>query len=191
MARFHEIAISILILLSIPTCAYSQQPGNESGDVIALTPWELLGEDDGLGDSFCNISNFQSDLVNFAMKYLGSRYRAGGKTPKGFDCSGFTSFVFNNFDISLSPASRLQGKEGKRVTLDELQIGDLMFFSGRRGGNTVGHVGLVIDVDKVSGIIKFIHSSSSQGVVITTFPDGGYYSRRYLHSTRVIDDDKL
>lgn len=191
MTRLFKITISILTLITISIRAYPQQIEPEGDDVLALTPWELLGEDDGLGDSFNKISNFQSDLVDFAMKYLGSRYRAGGKTPKGFDCSGFTSFVFNNFDISLSPASRLQGKEGKRVSLDELQVGDLMFFSGRRVGNSVGHVGMVIDVDKETGTIKFIHSSSSQGVVITTFPDGGYYSRRYLHSTRVIDDDNL
>lgn len=191
MSIFHKIVITILIILSLPISVKPQSTPSEPGDVLALTPWELLGEDDGLGDSFSKISNFQSDLVDFAMKYLGSRYRAGGKTPKGFDCSGFTSFVFNNFDISLSPASRLQGKEGTRVNLDELQVGDLMFFSGRRGGNSVGHVGMVIDVDKETGIIKFIHSSSSQGVVITTFPDDGYYSRRYLHSTRVIDEEKL
>lgn len=191
MTRLYKITISILTLIILSIRAYPQQIEPEGDDVLALTPWELLGEDDGLGDSFNKISNFQSDLVDFAMKYLGSRYRAGGKTPKGFDCSGFTSFVFNNFDITLSPASRLQGKEGKRVSLDELQVGDLMFFSGRRVGNSVGHVGMVIDVDKETGTIKFIHSSSSQGVVITTFPDGGYYSRRYLHSTRVIDDDNL
>lgn len=189
MTQIQKIATSVLIPFLIPLGMKPAQP--ESGDVLALTPWELLGEDDGLGDMFNSLSSFQSDLVDFAKLHLGTRYRAGGKGPTSFDCSGFTSYVFRNFDISLSPASRLQGKEGKRVGLDEIAVGDLMFFSGRRGGATVGHVGLVIDVNQDTGVIKFIHASSTQGVVIQTFPDGGYYSRHYLHSTRVIEDAKL
>lgn len=160
-------------------------------DVIALSPWELLGEDDGLGDSFNSISNFQNDLVEYAKSHLGRRYKPGGKGPYVFDCSGFTSYVFRNFDITLSPASRLQGAEGKRVSLQEIQVGDLMFFSGRRGGSTVGHVGMVIEVDEKAGKLKFIHASTKHGVVIQSFPDGAYYSKHYLHSTRVLNDNKL
>lgn len=189
MTQIQKIASSLLISILLPFNAKPTQP--EAGDVIAMTPWELLGEDDGLGDMFNSLSSFQSDLVDFAKLHLGRKYRPGGKGPHVFDCSGFTSYVFRNFDISLSPASRMQGKEGVRVSLGELQVGDLMFFSGRRGGSTVGHVGMVIDVDNETGVIKFIHASSKHGVVIQSFPDGAYYSRHYLHSTRVINGDKL
>ncbi len=200
LAEPHFNAMTIIKKLSstILTGIFAINIGNatqptdiDNGDIIALTPWELLGEDDGLGDLFNSTSSFQTELVNFAKLHLGKRYKPGGKGPYVFDCSGFTSYVFRNFDINLSPASRLQGQEGTRVNLSDLQIGDLMFFSGRRGGKTVGHVGMVIEVDYETGKIKFIHASSKHGVVIQSFPDGAYYSKHYLHSTRVIDESKL
>ena len=164
MTLINKTISSLIVSILIPIGVNSTEP--EQNDVLALTPWELLGEDDGLGDMFSSVSSFQSDLVDFAKLHLGRRYRRGGKGPHAFDCSGFTSYVFRNFNISLSPASRLQGNEG----------------------NTVGHVGMVIEVDNETGTVKFIHASSTQGVVIQTFPDGGYYSKHYLHSTRVIDE---
>lgn len=184
---------SIIICGAFAThiCHASQPVDISDGDAIALSPWELLGEDDGLGDMFNSVSSFQTDLVNFAKLHLGRKYKPGGKGPYVFDCSGFTSYVFRNFDINLSPASRLQGQEGTPVSVGELKVGDLMFFSGRRGGSTVGHVGMVIDVDDKTGKVKFIHASSKHGVVIQSFPDGAYYSKHYLHSTRVIDESKL
>lgn len=190
MSPFSNTLISLFISVSIPLTSTAIPPSElENGDVIALSPWELLGEDDGLGDLFNTQSSLQTELVNFAKLHLGRKYKPGGKGPYVFDCSGFTSYVFHNFDIKLSPASRLQGQEGTRVSIGELQVGDLMFFSGRRGGNIVGHVGMVIDVDPETGNVKFIHASSTQGIVIQNFPDGGYYSRHYLHSTRVINED--
>lgn len=184
---------SIIICGAFATniCHASQPVDFSDGDAIALSPWELLGEDDGLGDMFNSVSSFQTDLVNFAKLHLGRKHKPGGKGPYVFDCSGFTSYVFRNFDINLSPASRLQGQEGTPVSVGELKVGDLMFFSGRRGGSTVGHVGMVIDVDDKTGKVKFIHASSKHGVVIQSFPDGAYYSKHYLHSTRVIDESKL
>ncbi|MDE7146607.1 MAG: C40 family peptidase [Duncaniella sp.] len=185
--------VSLILISASATylCRASQPADIPQEDTLAMTPWELLGEDDGLGDMFNSVSSFQTELVNFAKLHLGRKYKPGGKGPYVFDCSGFTSYVFRNFDIKLSPASRLQGQEGTPVSVNELRVGDLMFFSGRRGGRTVGHVGMVIDVDEETGKVKFIHASTKHGVVIQSFPDGAYYSNHYLHSTRVIDESKL
>ncbi len=160
-----------------------------TGDYYMPTLAELLGEpvDDlaHLDDS----EELREDMVEYAKRYLGSRYGRGGKGPKAFDCSGFTSFVFKNFGIQLSPSSSAQGLQGTRIDLANVEVGDLLFFSGRGGGKRVGHVGMVVSVDHEAGTLEFIHSSSSQGVVIQNFPDGGYYSKRYLHASRVIDED--
>ncbi len=156
-------------------------------DELALSPWEMLGEDDGLGDNFNTLTSLQSDLVDYASRFLGTRYRSGAKGPNAFDCSGFTSYVFRNFGMALSPSSRAQGVQGRPVSKDEVMVGDLMFFSGRRGGKTIGHVGMVIDVDELTGKIKFIHAAVSTGVEIQSFPDGGYYSQRFIGFRRVID----
>lgn len=127
----------------------------------------------------------KDDMVTYAKKFLGKRYRSGGKGPSAFDCSGFTSFVFQYFGFNLLSSSGSQSSQGEVVNIADAQIGDLIFFSGRRGGKRVGHVGMVIEVDD-DGNIKFIHASSSKGVVIQSYPDGGYYSKRFLSMRRII-----
>ncbi len=160
-----------------------------NGDVMMPTLEEMLGEPiDNLGMIGGNDA-LKSELVSFAKNYLGIRYRRGGKTPNGFDCSGFTSFVFRNFGMSIDSSSRTQALQGTRVNLSQVEVGDLLFFSGRRGGKTVGHVGMVIEVDEATGSLKFIHSASSKGITIQSFPDGGYYSNRFLHAQRVIEPE--
>ena len=161
-----------------------------TGDVYMPTLEEMLGEPvDNYGDIVDN-QWLKDGLVDYAKNYLGTRYRHGAKGPNAFDCSGFTSYIFRKFGYQLSPASRMQGTQGERVDLANVEVGDLMFFSGRRGGSTIGHVGMVIDVDRKNGTLKFIHASTSKGVVIQNYPDGAYYSRHFLHVQRVIDAEK-
>ena len=132
-------------------------------------------------------TELQDEIIDYAKGFLGTRYRRGGKNPKGFDCSGFTSYVFRKFGYSLGPASYLQGTQGEKVdeTLDA-QPGDLIFFSGSRKSSRVGHVGMVVDVDRDNGTVSFIHASIQKGVVIDQYPDGGYYSHRFIGVRRVL-----
>ena len=123
-------------------------------------------------------------IIDYAKNYLGRPYRSGAKGPRAFDCSGFTSFVFRNFDISLSPSSRAQYTQGEQINLSEVRPGDLLFFGGRRGGSTVGHVAMAVEV-KDNGTIKFIHAAQ-RGICYDTYPDGGYYSKRFIGARRVI-----
>ena len=169
-----------------------------TADVFAMTPLELLGEDDDDTAAYDDLdatlldSPLKNELVSYAKKYLGCRYVHGGKGPTVFDCSGFTSYVFRNFGYTLSPASRMQGTQGSRVAnMKDVEVGDLMFFSGRAGGKTVGHVGMVIDVDPENGTLKFIHASCKRGVTIQSYPAGGYYSKHFLHVQRVLDTPAL
>ncbi len=169
--------------------AYGGLAGAE--DVLMPTLEEMLGGPvDDFGD-FADIEQLQSDLVEYAKKYIGCRYVHGGKGPKVFDCSGYTSYIYRNFGYNISPGSRMQGTQGTRVDISDVQVGDLMFFSGRAGGRTVGHVGMVVDVDEATGKLKFIHASCKKGVTVQSFPDGAYYSKHFLHVQRVIDPEKL
>lgn len=145
---------------------------------------ELLGEDAGLTDF--GREALKGELVDYAKNFLGTRYRRGAKGPKAFDCSGFTSYVFRQFGYSLGAASHIQGEQGVYVDLENAQPGDLIFFSGRRAGKHIGHVGMVVDVDPSGQSVKFIHASTSKGVVIDRYPDGGYYSRRFIGVRRVL-----
>ena len=104
-------------------------------------------------------------VISEAMKHIGVPYRWGGKTPKGFDCAGFTRYVFSKFGVLLAPSAAPQYKMGIPVTKDSLAVGDLVFFAGRRNMKTIGHVGIVTAVKE--GSFDFIHASST-GIRITS-----------------------
>ena len=126
------------------------------------------------------------NLLATAYKYLGVRYRSGHSGPDGFDCSGFTSFVFSQHDIKLTHSSRAQYNEGARVTdVASLQRGDLVFFGGSRSSKSIGHVGIVTEVDPTKRSFKFIHASTSAGIKVDSSLDP-YYTRRYVGACRVI-----
>ena len=158
---------------------------NSFETVRAFTPFAESSIEDAT-DSNGELIN---QLTEFASKYPGTRYRRGSASPKGFDCSGFVGFVFKNFGFNLSRSSASQYKEGEKVEKNDLRPGDLMFFSGRSGNRSrVGHVAMVVDVNP-DGSCTFIHASTSQGVVYQKFPDGGYYSKRYIGAKRIIPAD--
>ena len=119
-------------------------------------------------------------VVEYAKKYLGYKYVSGGASPsKGFDCSGFTQYVYKNFGISLNRTSSAQKNNGVAVEKSDLQLGDIVLFNN--DANTkIGHVGIYV------GDGNFIHASNpSDGVKITTLTSG-YYQKRYVGARRVI-----
>ena len=121
-------------------------------------------------------------MVDYASKFIGTRYRSGASGPSAFDCSGFTSYVYKNFGITLSRSSGTQYLEGEKVSINNVKPGDLLFFSSRGSGRgRVGHVAMVVSVDNEAGTCRFIHASTKRGVVYQNFPDGGYTSRGGPH----------
>ncbi len=159
----------------------------EADDIYMPSLAELLGAPvDDLG-FISGAEDLEFNIVDYAKTFLGTRYRRGAKGPSAFDCSGFTSYVFRNFDLALGSSSRDQATQGEKVAITDARPGDLVFFSGSRAGKTVGHVGIVVSSDPASGSVKFIHAATSRGVRIDTYPDGGYYSRRFISIRRVIE----
>lgn len=126
------------------------------------------------------------DIVERAMKYIGVPYRRGQMNPKlGFDCSGFTTYVFKKENILLTRSSRTQFAEGVKIkNRKDLQEGDLVFFGGSRSRTTVGHVGIVTEVDEETGAFSFIHAGR-RGICISHSTDP-YYSKRYVGARRVL-----
>ncbi len=127
-----------------------------------------------------------NDLISEARTHMGKRYRSGGKGPNAFDCSGFSSYVFRQFGYTLGASSGDQYRQGEKVDLKNLRIGDLVFFTGRNSkSGRVGHVGIVVSADNEKGTFKFIHASTSQGIKIDS--NTGYYDGRYLGARRIIN----
>lgn len=127
------------------------------------------------------------DIVKVAMKYIGVPYRSGRMNPKvGFDCSGFTTYVFKKENIQLTRSSRSQFTEGVEVgSCTDLQKGDLVVFGGSRSSSTsIGHVGIVTDVNPSTGTFSFIHASRT-GIRISS-SDEPYYAKRYVGARRIL-----
>jgi len=125
-------------------------------------------------------------VISEAKRYIGTPYRAAGRTPRGFDCSGFTRYVYSQFGYDLSGSAPGQWHHGRSVSRSELQRGDLVFFGGRRHSKSIGHVGIVTDVNPANGTFDFIHSSST-GVRISASTEG-YYKNRYVGARRLLDN---
>ena len=129
-------------------------------------------------------------IINTAKKHIGARYRMGATGPPQFDCSGFTSYVYKKAGISITRTSRSQFTEGVKISrTHDLKKGDLVFFGGRNTPRSVGHVGIVTEVDKKTGVFKFIHASS-RGVIIDK-STASYYKPRYLGARRILTDKKV
>jgi cell wall-associated NlpC family hydrolase len=133
------------------------------------------------------VSQSQQQIIDYGRLYIGKPYRASGKGPSAFDCSGYTSFVFRKFGYNLSPSSEDQFRETPPVKRKEdLQVGDLVFFEGRAQNGKVGHVGIVTE-KKSNGEFNFIHASTGNGVIVTSSSEP-YYASRYLRGGRVLKE---
>ena len=132
-----------------------------------------------------NSASSNSDIVDTAKQYLGTRYVYGGVSPSGFDCSGYTMYVYSQHGYSLphSATSQWQSGLGTRVySISELQPGDLVFFNdpSRNAGKACSHVGIYV------GNGKHIHSSSSRsGGVIISDLTSGYYNTYFVGGIHV------
>ena len=132
-----------------------------------------------------------SEIVAYAKKFLGVPYVYGGASSSGFDCSGFTMYVFDHFGISMGHGAQMQSRLGEAVEanknsktslLENLEVGDLVFFLDYETMDEIGHCGIYI------GNGDFIHASSGSGycVKINSLLPGEYYNTRYCAARRVL-----
>ncbi|HWR39094.1 MAG TPA: NlpC/P60 family protein [Patescibacteria group bacterium] len=135
------------------------------------------GKEKNPAASVAPVSRNSAPVVKTAMQYLGTPYRFGGAAPGGFDCSGYTSYVFGKHGLKLPRTADVQYKAGKPVNRTSLQPGDLVFFTTYEPG--ASHVGIYTDQG------HFIHASSSKGVMISGL-DESYWKTRYLGARRVL-----
>lgn len=127
--------------------------------------------------------NIGSKVVSIANTYLRVPYVYGGTTPAGFDCSGYTSYVFNQAGITLPRTAADQYNTGTAVSKSNLQQGDLVFFTS--SGTSISHVGIYI------GNNNFISATTSSGVKVASINDPYYWNSRYIGAKRVIKEEVI
>lgn len=153
--RFFKLSLFLLVVVTLASCASAKK---------------------------AKVRNYRiNTVISTAKGYMGTPYRWGGTSRSGIDCSGLLCNSFRMISYELPRTSDQQSKVGKKVKRKQLEPGDLVFFATGKRKRKVTHVGLVTDVRGQS--VKFIHSSSSMGVVISDL-NQKYYSKRFRYGRR-------
>jgi cell wall-associated NlpC family hydrolase len=132
-------------------------------------------------------SGVRGNIIEEAKKYLGLKYIWGGTTPKGFDCSGFTSYVMAKKGVGIARSSRYQARQGKDIDISSAKTGDLVFFSKFGKGGRVTHVAMVVD-NKEDGV--YIIHSTRRGIVVDNLSESSYWNPKALYAKDVISKEK-
>jgi lipoprotein Spr len=127
--------------------------------------------------------NIAESIISSALEYTGTRYKYGGITKKGMDCSGLLFVAFGNHDISIPRTSYVIAEEGKAIKRKDVDRGDLLFFKTSKRSKKINHVGLVVSVDNDG--IKFIHATTSRGVIVSSLTEG-YWNYAFVKATRIL-----
>jgi len=122
-------------------------------------------------------------IVTHAKTFQGTKYKFGGTDRSGMDCSGLVYVSFKSEQIILPRVSKEMAAKGFKIKLNESKKGDLIFFKTNPNKNVITHVGLVVENKK--GNVRFIHSSSSKGVIISSLQES-YWNKAFTQVRRII-----
>ncbi|MCK0114552.1 C40 family peptidase [Gelidibacter sp. F63206] len=122
-------------------------------------------------------------IVDYAFAFDGVRYKRGGTTKDGMDCSGLVVTTFDSENISLPRVSRDMARMGTSIKLQEVSKGDLLFFATRKNSKTISHVGIVTTAR--DGYVEFIHASTKNGVIVSNMAEKYWYFA-FVQARRVI-----
>lgn len=177
----YPIFFSLLSIFILTSCGASKkmkkpQAAGDRGGV------EIERNDRGKTVGTKNVS--PDDVINFAETLIGIKYKYGAESIEdGFDCSGFVNYVFAHFGITVPRVTTGFTNAGEQVSIRDSKPGDIILFTGTNARNrAAGHVGIITENSK--GNIKFIHASTSRGVMISGM--NSYFLPRFLKVNRVI-----
>lgn len=177
-----------LLLLSLSKC-HLLAPASDPHTPIDKGPADRPDTDlpstdpSGRTGSLSKEEVLRLDIVDYAKTFLGTDYLYAGRNPReGFDCSGFTYFVMDKFDISLPPSSRAQEGQGRKIAVSRVQPGDLIFYR-RSAGTAVFHVSLVV-AREADGI--YVIHSTSRGVVMDNITTSSYWAPKISTARDVV-----
>ncbi len=177
---FRLVLCLLALLLTIPAEAAKRKNRNADNDTVAAVDSTILAYNDSLMVAARHIDS----IINFGRRFIGTPYRYGGSTPGGFDCSGFTMFIFGKYGHILPHKGSLQYQATVPVKTENAVRGDLIYFEGRSHNKSIGHVGVITE-KLPDGSFNFLHSSTSRGVIIDN-TKSDYYARRFLKVSRVV-----
>ncbi len=176
MKKVLRLSFPILIaacIIFLPACKGKKNASKSSSSSVSQSKGKSKESDNP------NVEK----VIKEAESYIGTKYKYGGTTKRGIDCSGLMCASFQSVGETLPRISKDQSKVGKRVFIGELLPGDMIFFGAKPGSKKITHVGLISYVSDKS--IKFIHASTSRGVIESEFLSD-YYKPRYIKAVRLL-----
>lgn len=179
-----KLLLLILIPVMLTSCGarkrIAEAPLNFSEE---FSPEESPSEYMELPEETVETEAPELSIIDHALSYLGTTYRYGGTSNAGMDCSGLVYTAFSQKDIQLPRSSREMATQGETLKLDEVEIGDLLFFITDKRKKTINHVGLVVEL--AGDVIQFIHSTTSAGVIISSLQER-YWQEHFVLARRIL-----
>lgn len=128
----------------------------------------------------------RDSIIAYAKQYLGTPYQYASSNPKkGFDCSGFVSYVYSNFGLTLPRSSSGYKNLGKALKPEDFKVGDILVFYGYKDRTIIGHLGIICEANGMQS--KFIHASSGKAQQVTiTALDTAHYTKRFYKCIDVL-----
>ncbi|HLU81207.1 MAG TPA: C40 family peptidase [Flavobacteriaceae bacterium] len=196
MKNFLLLSIFALLLVS---CGSTKNTGKVPEAIIGSSAksktTHRIGQNENNSTSrktkeICDIKEIETvkpketrdNIIDFAKTFQGTRYKFGGTTKAGMDCSGLVFTAFKTENITLPRISRDMATKGILISFKDIEEGDLVFFK-TTSKNTITHVGLVVESKR--GEVKFIHSTTQAGVIISSMEEA-YWKKAFVEVRRII-----
>ncbi|NMH88427.1 C40 family peptidase [Flavivirga algicola] len=180
----HRAIIILLIFISLASCKSSKRTKSKKQAPTTVISRKKTDTHKTKTTATPKKTSKADNIVNYAKQFKGVRYKWGGTTKSGMDCSGLVFESFRAHDIFLPRISRDIAKKGHEISLKKAQEGDLLFFkTGKSRRNNINHVGLVIK--SKSGDIAFIHATSSRGVIVSKLSEK-YWKSAFIQARRIL-----
>ncbi|MFL0353922.1 C40 family peptidase [Xanthomarina sp. GH4-25] len=164
-----KITYLLILILTISACKSTKNTKSNSRKSTKTTTITKSSNNHRNSTDNSTIEN----IITTAEKYNGVRYKYGGTTKKGMDCSGLITTAYSSENISLPRTTGDLATTGNWVDVKEVQKGDLLFFATKKNSRSINHVGLVTEAR--SGYVEFIHSTTSKGVITSRLSEKYWY----------------
>ena len=175
-----NIALILLLILCLNSCKSSKNvtAKNSEGDKVSESVINSFPKSTDI-----KIDSLANSIVDYAKQFNGVKYKFGGNSKKGMDCSGLITTAFKSKDIMLPRSSKNMANVGNFIEINEVQIGDLLFFATQKNSDSINHVGLVTEVRP--GFVEFIHATTSSGVIISNLAER-YWHFAFVQARRIL-----
>ncbi|WP_340199887.1 C40 family peptidase [Ascidiimonas sp. W6] len=183
MKRILPLLVLLTVIIGCKSSKKTTSVKPVSITVKAPDEDENTSDSNTVNNTVENESALANEIVRTALSYSGTRYKYGGITSKGMDCSGLLFVAFKQHEVPIQRTSSMMASQGVKIKIRDVQKGDLLFFTTGKNKRRINHVGLVVAVK--NNDVKFIHSTTSRGVLISSINEG-YWNYAFKEARRIL-----